>query len=64
MARILASGAALWLLDEPFTNLDSAGAGLLFQLLAEHVKAGGLAVVVAHQEIPLAGEVHRLELAA
>jgi heme exporter protein A len=64
LARILACGAALWLLDEPFTNLDSAGAELLLQLLAEHLKAGGLAVVVAHQEIHLAGEVHRLELAA
>ena len=64
MARILASGAALWLLDEPFTNLDSPGAELLSTLLAEHVRAGGLAVVVAHQEIRLAGDVRRLELAA
>jgi heme exporter protein A len=64
MARILASGAALWLLDEPFTNLDSAGSELLSTLLAEHMSEGGLAVVVAHQEIRLAGDVHRLELAA
>jgi ABC-type transport system involved in cytochrome c biogenesis ATPase subunit len=52
------------LLDEPFTNLDSPGAELLSTLLAEHVRAGGLAVVVAHQEIRLAGDVRRLELAA
>jgi heme exporter protein A len=64
MARILASGAALWLLDEPFTNLDSAGVELLSTLLAEHVSQGGLAVVVAHQELRLADAVHRLELAA
>jgi heme exporter protein A len=64
MARIIATGAALWLLDEPFTNLDSAGSALLSGLLAEHVQGGGLAVVVAHHEIELAGEVRRLELAA
>jgi len=64
MARIIATGAALWLLDEPFTNLDSAGSALLSGLLAEHVQGGGLAVVVAHHEIKLAGEVRRLELAA
>jgi len=64
MARILASSAALWLLDEPFTNLDSAGSELLSTLLAQHMSRGGLAVVVAHQEIRIAGDVHRLELAA
>jgi heme exporter protein A len=52
------------LLDEPFTNLDSAGSELLSTLLAQHMSRGGLAVVVAHQEIRLAGDVHRLELAA
>jgi heme exporter protein A len=64
MARILATDAALWLLDEPFTNLDAAGAELLLTLLAEHVRGGGLAVVVAHQEIRLSGDVLRLELTA
>jgi heme exporter protein A len=55
MARVLASGARLWLLDEPYTNLDSAGSRLLSSLLEEHVAGGGLAVVVAHQPLELAG---------
>jgi heme exporter protein A len=63
MARVLAAGAALWLLDEPFTNLDAAGAGLMSQLLTEHVRHGGLVLVVAHHELQLAGDVRRLELA-
>jgi len=63
MARVLAAGAKLWLLDEPFTNLDAAGAELMSQLLAEHVRHGGLVLVVAHHELKLAGEVRRLELA-
>ena len=55
LARVLACEAPLWLLDEPYTNLDSAGARLLSSLLVEHAAAGGLAVVVAHQALDLAG---------
>src|SRR6267154_2199685 len=33
MARVLACRAALWLLDEPFTNLDAAGTDLMSSLL-------------------------------
>jgi heme exporter protein A len=63
MARVLAFRAALWLLDEPFTNLDAAGSALLSTLLADHVGAGGLALVVAHHELALAAPTRRLELA-
>jgi heme exporter protein A len=62
MARVLAMKAALWLLDEPFTNLDAAGSQLLSTLLAEHVEGGGLALVVAHHDLTLAASVRRLEL--
>ncbi len=55
MARILACAASLWLLDEPYTNLDAAGSQLLSALLVEHVAAGGLALVVAHHALDFAG---------
>jgi heme exporter protein A len=55
MARVLACEAPLWLLDEPYTNLDSAGAQMLSSLLVGHVAAGGLALVVAHHPLELAG---------
>lgn len=58
LARVLASHASLWLLDEPYTNLDAAGTALLSSLLAQHVAGGGLAVVVAHQAIDLDGIRH------
>jgi heme exporter protein A len=64
MARVLAMRASLWLLDEPFTNLDTAGSELLGTLLAKHVNEGGLALVVAHHELKVAAALHRLELAA
>jgi heme exporter protein A len=62
MARVLAQRAALWLLDEPFTNLDVHGARFLCGLLEAHADAGGVALVVAHQELELQRRVRRLEL--
>jgi heme exporter protein A len=62
MARVLAMQSPLWLLDEPFTNLDQRGAELVSDLLLQHVAAGGLAMVVAHQELRLATAVRRMEL--
>ena len=64
MARVLAMRSTLWLLDEPYTNLDAKGGDLLTTLLDEHVGAGGIALVVAHHALPLTGAVDRLELAA
>ncbi len=61
MARVLLSGAPLWLLDEPFTNLDAAGVELFAGLLAEQVASGGVVLVTTHQPIP-AVNVHTLEL--
>jgi heme exporter protein A len=62
MARVLAFRAALWLLDEPFTNLDASGSSLLSALLAEHVKEGGVALVVAHHDLNVAALTRQLEL--
>src|SRR5580704_12979777 len=63
MARVLASRASLWLLDEPFTNLDRAGSELLSGLLADHVACGGMALVVAHHDLDIGASVRRLDLA-
>jgi heme exporter protein A len=63
MARVLAAQAPLWLLDEPFTNLDTAGSQLLAALLAEHTKGGGMALVVAHHDLEPSATTRRLELA-
>jgi heme exporter protein A len=64
LARVLAMGAALWLLDEPYANLDAAGSDLVSELLQAHVAAGGLALVVAHRDLALSCQVRRLELDA
>lgn len=62
LARVLAMQSSLWMLDEPFTNLDAAGSALVTDLLREHVNAAGLALVVAHHEITLSARLRRLEL--
>ena len=54
--------ASLWILDEPFTNLDAPGTQLFLGLLRSHVEQGGAALVVAHQELALGIDIRRLEL--
>jgi heme exporter protein A len=41
--------ARLWILDEPMTNLDAAGRGLVARWLGKHLDGGGVAVVATHQ---------------
>jgi len=62
LARVLAMRSPLWMLDEPYTNLDAAGSALVTDLLREHVSAAGMALVVAHHDIALPERVRRLEL--
>jgi heme exporter protein A len=62
MARVLAMGASLWLLDEPFTNLDAAGTDLMSRLLQSHVEQGGAALVVAHHDLKIDVDMRRLDL--
>jgi heme exporter protein A len=51
LARLLLADAALWVLDEPVTNLDTAGIALVEQLVQEHVGRGGLALAAVHQKL-------------
>ena len=63
LTRVSVSGARLWLLDEPFTNLDTAGIKLVEERIGRHLLAGGMAVVAAHQPVsPDQAPVRRLEL--
>jgi len=62
LARVLAMRASIWLLDEPYANLDAAGSELVSELLQAHVQEGGLALVVAHRDLALRCQVRRLEL--
>jgi heme exporter protein A len=63
LARLILSKAPLWILDEPFTALDTDAVELLQQLIAGQVADGGAVVLTTHQEVALTqGEIHRLTL--
>ncbi|HEX5257798.1 MAG TPA: heme ABC exporter ATP-binding protein CcmA [Sphingomicrobium sp.] len=61
LARVVASGAPLWLLDEPLNALDAEGAERLARIIEQHRASGGAVVAASHQ--PLPGEWRMLELA-
>jgi len=60
LARVAASGAPLWLLDEPMNALDSEGARKLGRLVERHLERGGAVLAASHQR--LGGEWRTLEL--
>jgi heme exporter protein A len=53
LARLIASPAPIWLLDEPAAALDSDGEARLAAAIGEHRRAGGLVVLATHQPVAL-----------
>jgi heme exporter protein A len=65
LARLLTSRAKLWVLDEPFSALDSGAVEDLQGLIANHIANGGMAILTTHQEVALTrGEIRQLMLGA
>jgi len=48
LARLLLVPAPLWLMDEPYANLDLQGIALVNQMIEKHVHAGGAALITSH----------------
>jgi heme exporter protein A len=55
LARLLLLPATLWLLDEPYANLDRTGIALVNQLLEKHTTTGGAALVTSHGAVSFHG---------
>jgi heme exporter protein A len=53
LARVVASAAPVWLLDEPANGLDTASVTNLTALIAAHRAGGGVALVTTHLQIDL-----------
>ena len=51
LARLAASPAPLWLLDEPTVALDTASVAVLIRLIGEHRENGGAIVVSTHTDL-------------
>jgi heme exporter protein A len=63
LARLLLIPAALWLLDEPYANLDRTGIELVNGLLEAHIAHGGAALVTSHGAVQFhGGEPQRIRL--
>lgn len=48
LARMIAGGERIWLLDEPYNGLDQANVVRLDEVLERHAATGGIALVASH----------------
>ena len=55
LARLAASGAGVWLLDEPLNGLDSHWGAAAQAAIEAHRARGGIAVIASHQPLDLRG---------
>ena len=62
LARMLLADVELWVMDEPFTNLDRDGRKLVESLVAEHLGNGGMCVMAAHQDVAIDAPVVSVKL--
>jgi len=62
LARLILANAPLWMMDEPFTNLDSDGQALVRELIAEHLAGGGICAMASHQTVSIDAPTHRIML--
>jgi heme exporter protein A len=54
LARLLVTGRAVWLLDEPTVSLDTASVALFGGILRSHLGQGGAALIATHIDLGLA----------
>ncbi|MCH8117324.1 MAG: cytochrome c biogenesis heme-transporting ATPase CcmA [Proteobacteria bacterium] len=62
LARMLLADVPLWLMDEPYTNLDREGSTLVAGVVNEHLAGGGLCVMAAHQDVDIDAPVQKVTL--
>ena len=55
LARVIAGGAPLWLLDEPLNGLDADGRERLEAAMTAHRAGGGAILAATHQPLSLDG---------
>lgn len=62
LARMLLADAPLWLMDEPFTNLDTAGQNVVIDIVTDHLLGGGMCVMASHRGVSVKAPVKRILL--
>jgi heme exporter protein A len=51
LARLIISPASLWVLDEPFTTLDTKGVAMLEKIMQRQAQTGGSVMVTTHHSL-------------
>jgi heme exporter protein A len=64
LARLRASPARLWVLDEPLVGLDASATATTRAMFQDHVNAGGALVMTSHHDVGLQGPGARWSLEA
>lgn len=62
LARLLVTGRRAWLLDEPTVSLDTATVAVFAEVVAAHLRDGGLALIATH--IDLGFEAREIDVGA
>ncbi|MDH5368405.1 MAG: cytochrome c biogenesis heme-transporting ATPase CcmA [Gammaproteobacteria bacterium] len=63
LARLMMTNNSFWILDEPFTSLDTASVVFFESLIKKHIARGGMLILTSHHDIDLSGlSVNRLSL--
>ncbi|GAB4197609.1 MAG: heme ABC exporter ATP-binding protein CcmA [Wenzhouxiangellaceae bacterium] len=52
LARLLLGPEPLWLLDEPYANLDDVGCRQVDEVLKDHLTHGGAVILASHGQAP------------
>lgn len=53
LARLVVTEAPFWIMDEPFTSLDTASIALFEQLFLDHLEQGGIIAMTSHHALAL-----------
>lgn len=60
LARYYGFNNRVWVMDEPFSAIDTSGVAALEVRLTQHVQAGGSVILTSHQPLELEVPVRRL----
>ena len=53
LARLLVTGRAIWILDEPTVSLDARAVAMFAAVVRAHLAEGGIAVLATHIDLGL-----------
>lgn len=53
LARLIALGKPVWLMDEPTAALDTDGRAMVAEVVKAHLAAGGMALIASHDDLAL-----------